>query len=213
VPNGLRLYQSIVDQALRDRIDFKEACATCGMDAEVLKSCFNEPSTSPPHDLYEVLTRVVITHIAAYLKCSGFRVFLLADVFRWSDYQLLNNALNGGGQADQAHFIDAVVGSNIFGEPEFVIEQFISGTYSTVLSEACRKTNLDYRTLLSWKEGQSQAELAMLPAIREICAASELGLPIVMGCLGLLQKTDFLIDGKPVDIEAELAVVVETELR
>jgi hypothetical protein len=106
----------------------------------------------------------------------------------------------------------SVVQANIFGAPEFIVEEFVAATLSKTLAEACAKTHLCLETLLSWKNRTSTAALSDLECIKVMAESMDMGTPIVMGSLGLLRKEDFVLNGKPVDLDRELKAALEIEV-
>ncbi|QWE97984.1 MULTISPECIES: XRE family transcriptional regulator [unclassified Cupriavidus] len=217
---GLRLYQAIIDQSQALGIDFDAAAHSCGVSADLLMSCFDEPTHTKPHDLYDVLTRRRIDAISSFLDCSGFRVFLLADVFKWEDYSLISGSglFAGPSTADvtraneAALYLHSVVSADVFGSPEFIVGEFIAATWSKTLAEACTKVAVSYRKLLAWKNGVVTPELSDIEEIKLMAAAMEVGTPMVMGGLGLLKYEDFLLHGTRIDIEHELNAALEVEI-
>ncbi|WP_432263259.1 XRE family transcriptional regulator [Cupriavidus sp. TMH.W2] len=217
---GLRLYQAIIDQSQSLGIDFDAAASACEVSADLLMSCFGEPTHAKPHNLYDILTRKRIDAISAFLDCSGFRVFLLADVFKWDDYRLISSSgmfVESTPAKDEqaneaAHYLRSVVGANVFGSPEFIIEQLVMATWSKTLAEACTKVHVSYRKLLAWKNRVSTPDLRDLSDVKLIAAAMEMGTPIVMGGLGLLKHDDFLLHGDPIEIERELNAALDVEI-
>ncbi|WP_425953125.1 XRE family transcriptional regulator [Ralstonia pseudosolanacearum] len=217
---GLRLYQAIIDQSQALNIDFDAAAEACGISADLLMSCFGEPTNAKPHNLYDILTRERIDAISGFLDCSGFRVFLLADVFKWDDYRIISSSgivvetdqAKGDRANEAAQYLRSVVGANVFGSPEFIVEQFVMATWSKTLSEACTKMQVSYRKLLSWKNRFTEPALGDLNDIKLIASAMEMGTPIVMGGLGLLKHGDFMLHGEPIDIEHELNAALDVEI-
>lgn len=217
---GLRLYQAIIDQSQTLDIEFEVAASECELSADLLMSCFGEPTREKPHDLYEILTRKRINAISKFLDCSGFRVFLLADVFKWHDYRLISSssvfvvdkAQIEGKANEAASYLRSVVQANIFGSPEFIVEEFVAATWSKTLAEACTKVDVSYRKLLSWKNRVTTPGLGDLKEVRLIAEAMEMGTPIVMGSLGLLQRQDFLLHEELIDFEKELNAALDVEI-
>lgn len=217
---GLHLYQAIIDRSLEKGIEYEEASAACGVDGAILSSCFDATEGVSPHNLYDLLSRDAIDATSRFLGCSGFRVFLLADVFKWQDYRLLTVsdvvAESAEGirkqTSEAAHYIRSVVQANIFGAPEFIVEEFVAATLSNTLDEACTKTNLCFETLLSWKNRTSTAALRDLECIKVMAESMDMGTPVVMGSLGLLRKEDFVLNGQLVDLDKELKAALEIEV-
>lgn len=190
------------------------------MDPVILSSCFDVTEDAEPHSLYDLLGRDQINATRDFLDCSGFRIFLLAGVFKWDDYRLISstemfvdaNRKGPAKEAAAAHYMRSVVSANVFGAPQFMVEEFVVATFSKTLAEACSKTKLSYRKLLGWKNRICTPELKDLDDIRHMASVMDMGTPIVMGGLGLLREDDFLLNGQPVDLQQELKAALDVEI-
>nr|WP_023842329.1 hypothetical protein [Burkholderia sp. M701]BAO18786.1 hypothetical protein [Burkholderia sp. M701] len=220
VQKGLRLYQAIIDRFIEKGIEYEDAAVECKVDPDIFAGCFDATSGIDLNDLYEVLKRAQIDAISQFLGCSGFRIFLLADVIQWEDFQLISDTglvvekkSNPDQKKEQAgQYLQYVVQANLFGQPEFIVEQFIAATMSKTLAEACKKVDLNYRTLLSWKNKISTPELSDMPTIKAMAKAMDMGTPILMGGLNLLMAEDFILDGQTVNLNDELAAAMDIEI-
>jgi len=215
---GLRLYQAIIDRCELLSVPFSEASKLCGFTADTLASCFGDESRAKPRAIHEVLDRKRIDLIAAFLQCSGFRVLQMADVFRWADYCLIQSStvFNPGCQIDPsreaADYFEAVNKADVATSPDFILDQLVAATWSEDLREAALKTNIPYEKLCSWRMKRSIPSLRDLPLMREVAKQIDMGTPLVMMALGVITKSDFMLNGKPIDIEDELNHALDIDI-
>ena len=214
---GLRLYQAIIDRSELLSLPFQEASKACGFTADTLASCFGDESKAKPRALHDVLDRKRIDLIAAFLHCSGFRVLQMADVFRWSDYCLIQQSAMFNAKAvskshETAAYFEDVTKADVASSPIFILDELIAATWSEDLKEAAEKIQVPFETLNSWRTGRQKPSLRDLTVIRAVAKRIDLGTPLIMMSLGVLAKSDFLLDGCSVDIEDELNKALDIDI-
>ena len=215
---GLRLYQAIIDRCELLSLPFQEASKVCGFTADTLASCFGDESRAKPRALHDELDRKRIDLIASFLQCSGFRVLQMADVFRWSVYCLIQESAMFNASApisksrETADYFDDVTKADVASSPMFILDELIAATWSEDLKEAAEKIQVPYEKLNSWRLGRPKPSLRDLAAIRIVAKHLDVGTPLVMMALGVLSKSDFLLNGRSVDIEDELNQALDIDI-
>ncbi|AXQ51251.1 MULTISPECIES: hypothetical protein [Pseudomonas] len=214
---GLRLYQAIIDRSELLSLPFQEASKACGFTADTLASCFGDESKAKPRALHDELDRKRIDLIAAFLDCSGFRVLQMADVFRWSDYCLIQQSAMFNAKAvseshETAAYFEDVTKADVASSPTFILDELIAATWSENLKEAAEKIHVPFEKLNSWRTGRPKPSLRDLSAIRVVAKHIDIGTPLIMMALGVLEKSDFLLGGCSVDIEDELNKALDIEI-
>lgn len=214
---GLRLYQAIIERSELLSLPFQEASKACGFTADTLASCFGDESKAKPRVLLDELDRKRIDLIAAFLHCSGFRVLQMADVFRWSDYCLIQQSAVFNAKAvsknhEAAAYFEEITKADVATSPVFILDELIASTWSEDLREAADKIHVPFEKLNSWRTGRPKPSLRDLAAMRVVAKHIDLGTPLIMMALGILKKSDFLLDGSPVDIEEELNKALDIDI-